>query len=289
VRGSDEILAALTERYASLSPKLARAAKLVLDDPTFIAFNSVRSVARNAGVTPTTMVRLAREIGFERYEEFRACFQRSIADERSGLGGRARRLHEIGTTGSADRLVQDVLTSTMSNIEEMLCKPIVEKLVVVSDLIKKSSNTHLVAAGAPRWIASAFYASAYMAAPSLRPPRTTGASIIEDYLQVKKGDLALCFMVQPYGAESAAAAQFVKKRGATIVAFSDSLTSPLAPLADQFILVPTDSPQLFPSLIGILTVLETLTALLVARADKDVLARIEEFEKLRKSEGLYWK
>ena len=151
-----------------------------------------------------------------------------------------------------------------------------------------TETTHLVVSGAPRWVAAAFQCVAYMAAPTLLPPRPSGGPIIDDFLKVKPGDVALCVMVQPYGAETAKAAAFAKRRGARIVALTDSRASPLAPLADYFVRIPSTSPQFFPSLIALLTVLETLTALMVARCDKATSERIEEFDRLRRAEGVCW-
>ena len=85
-----------------------------------------------------------------------------------------------------------------------------------------TETTHLVVSGAPRWVAAAFQCVAYMAAPTLLPPRPSGGPIIDDFLKVKPGNVALCVMVQPYGAETAKAAAFAKRRGARIVALTDS-------------------------------------------------------------------
>ena len=89
-------------------------------------------------------------------------------------------------------------------------------------------------------------------------------------------------------AKTAKAAAFAKRRGARIVALTDSRASPLAPLADYFVRIPSNSPQFFPSLIALLTVLETLTALMVARCDRATSQRIEEFDRLRRAEGVCW-
>jgi DNA-binding MurR/RpiR family transcriptional regulator len=274
--------------YATLSPQLRRAAKWILDHPETVAFGSVRSLAHDAGVTSTTMVRLAKQLGFERYEEFREGFRRKYESDTPSFTDRARWLREMSRGGVEAELVHEVAVSSLTNLEELFRETDPALLTEIADRIRQAPHTHLLAAGAPRWVTAAFQTVAYMAAPRLLPPRTSGASIIDDFLSVRPGDLALCIMVQPYLNETAKAADFAKRRGATIVALTDSRASPLAPLADYFVKIPTNSPQFFPSLIAIMAVLETLTALMVARCDGETSQRIEEFDRLRRAEGLCW-
>jgi len=54
----------LAERYPSLSPQLRLAARHVLDRPDDVALMSMRGIAADAGVHPTTLTRLARALDF---------------------------------------------------------------------------------------------------------------------------------------------------------------------------------------------------------------------------------
>jgi len=284
----EQVLKRLEAGYTAYSPQVRRAAKWVLDHPDSVAFNSVRSIADDAGVTATTMVRLVKQLGFAGYEEFRACFRRKYVSKTVGFTDRARLLREMGRGGGAAVLVREVATSALANIEQLFRETSIELLTEIADKLRTAPRTHLVVSAAPRWIAAAFQTVAYMAAPTLLPPRTTGGHLIDDLLKIQPGDLALCIMVEPYATETAKGAHFAKARGATIVALSDSRASPLAPLADYFVKIPSNSPQFFPSLIGLLTVLETITALMVARCDRAAGQRIEEYDRLRRAEGLCW-
>ncbi|MEC7296477.1 MAG: MurR/RpiR family transcriptional regulator, partial [Pseudomonadota bacterium] len=74
----DSIHQQLAESYAALSPQLKRAASYVLEHPTEMAFQSIRKTAQAASVTPSTLVRLAKRLGFESYEPFREVFQSAV-------------------------------------------------------------------------------------------------------------------------------------------------------------------------------------------------------------------
>ena len=49
----------------------------------------------------------------------------------------------------------------------------------------------------------------------------------------------------------------------------------------------TDSPQFYPSMVGIVALLETLIALVISKGDPAMLTRIAEIDRLRRTEGGY--
>ncbi len=59
-----DLLHRLTCAYPELPPQLRQAAKRVLDQPEDVAMLSMRGLATGAEVPPSTMVRLAKAIGF---------------------------------------------------------------------------------------------------------------------------------------------------------------------------------------------------------------------------------
>ena len=84
-----QVMDRLTEAYPALSPQLKRAAKYVLDRPAEVAVNSMRRVAAAAQVAPSSMLRLAKTLGYPSYEAFRRPFQDSVR----GSGGDFRSFH----------------------------------------------------------------------------------------------------------------------------------------------------------------------------------------------------
>ncbi len=73
------LLTELQTRLVRLSPKLQRAARFVLSQPETVAVKSMRKIAEDSDVHPTTMLRFARTLGFSRYEEFRELFRAHFA------------------------------------------------------------------------------------------------------------------------------------------------------------------------------------------------------------------
>ena len=68
------VLQCLTESLSSLTPELQKTAAYVLENPNEIGVSSIREIAAKARVKPNSLVRMARRIGFEGYENFRSRF-----------------------------------------------------------------------------------------------------------------------------------------------------------------------------------------------------------------------
>ncbi len=283
-----EILDLMEAEFSQFSPQLRRCAKWILDNPNAVAVTSMRQLASSVGVTPTTLVRLIKRLGFESYNRFRDCFKVAMLEPVLGFKDRAQWLQEIEGSGGDVAVIREVAKASLANLEMLFSSADTDNMTNIADQIRQSPNTYLVVSGALRWISASFHYVTRMAVPNLHPPRPSGGPIIDDLIEIKSGDVAVVLMIEPYANETAQAANFAKQRGATIVALTDSRVSPLIPISDFVVVVPTKSPQFFPSLIGILAALETITALIVARSDRVTIDRIANIDRMRTAEGIYW-
>ena len=117
------IVRLISESYPSLSARLRKAARYVIDRPEDIALYSMRSVASRAVVHPTTMLRLARELGYENYEVFRDHFRTWLATRHTSFAERARNLKQRRERANGLPLVDEILLQELRNIETLLHKP----------------------------------------------------------------------------------------------------------------------------------------------------------------------
>ncbi|MEM9104925.1 MAG: silent information regulator protein Sir2, partial [Pseudomonadota bacterium] len=69
------VLHALAAELENLTPETRKAAAYVLENPNDVSVSSIREIAEAARVKPNTLVRMARSVGFEGYEDFREPFR----------------------------------------------------------------------------------------------------------------------------------------------------------------------------------------------------------------------
>ena len=279
----DKTLEKLAATLPELPPHLRRAGRHILDHPHEVAMLSMRTLAAKAKVNPPTMLRLVRRIGFDSYEAFRAVFQRAIAGGR--FESKAVSLQEMrGRTGHAG-VIGGIADAANNNIARSLANP--EALTKAADLLRKAPQIFVIGAGALHFMGVYLQYLSRAVLPNLRVPRANFNSLSEAMVGVGKGDVVLVTSVAPYALQTVKATELAKARGARVVALTDSRGSPLVAHSEIVLIAGTDSPQFYPSMVGIAAVLETLVALVIAKGDPATLARIAEIDQLRHEEHNY--
>ena len=87
--------------HGDMPPQLKKAATWVLENAGSISVSSVREIAEAADVKPNTLVRMARAIGFEGFEDFREPFRAEVRAGRDSYTDRARWLQDLAEGGEA--------------------------------------------------------------------------------------------------------------------------------------------------------------------------------------------
>ena len=96
---SNVVLDRLSEEWGALTPEAQKAARYVLENPQDVGVSTVREIAEAANVKPNTFVRMARQVGFDGYEDFRAPFRDAIRQGGVSFPDRARWLQGIAEQG----------------------------------------------------------------------------------------------------------------------------------------------------------------------------------------------
>lgn len=285
---AEAVITKLTEAFPDMPPALQAAARHIIDNPREVGVRSMRALAERTAVHPNAFVRLARLIGFEGYDEMRECFRNFVvSDDLGGFGDRARWLQELAAEGGGSAIVANMGEAIADNLERGFRDQDVGALEVLCDKILGASRVYVLGMGSAYSLAHQFWYVARMAFNHISPIPRHGSLPIDDLAHIEPGDLLIAMTFQPYRSETMDAVRLAGRRGATIAGITDSATSPLARAADYALICPTSTPQFFASHAAVIGLLETLAALLVARAGKDAQARIEAFHRERHASGVY--
>jgi len=273
------LLNKLQQQLPSLTPKLRQAGKLVLDKPTAVATTSMRELARDAGVTPPTMARLASTLGYESYADFKAVFRDALDD--FDFEQRASQLQSTSELNGEAAVIDSMQRAAHHNVGLCFGQLQAPAVCEAADLMIAAQNVYLVAASAPHWIAAYTQYVGKMAVPNMRVPRSSGEGLIDNLIPVGKKDVVLAMSFNPYARQTRDAIEFAVTRGAKLIYLTDSLAAPQSEKADVLLKLSTDSPQFFPSMVPVVAALETLLAVTVARSGPAAVKAIADYAKLR--------
>ncbi len=137
---SSMILLRLADELPELTPEAQKAATYVLENPLDVGVSTVREIAEAASVSPNTIMRMARQVGFKGYDDFRAPFREDIRRGGADFPDRARWLQDIRKSGSLGHLYADMVQSALQNIEESFASISIHHLISAATAIWNSRN-----------------------------------------------------------------------------------------------------------------------------------------------------
>lgn len=282
------VLGRVIEALPEMSPQLRKAAQYVLEHPNEIGLGTVREIADAAAVKPNTLVRLARSVGFEGYEDFREPFREALRSGGENFPDRARWLQSIARGGRHGRLYGDMAASTIENIEQLFAGTTAEAVKAAADRIVEARTTYVMGVGLLYPLARQFAYLSRMALDTVTEVPRDGSLPIDDIARAGPGDVLLAMTFSPYRREVVEAVACAREQGVAVIALTDSHASPLVQGAAHSFVVPCETPQFFTSAVAIGALLETLMAFVVADAKPEVIANIERFHRRRQELGVYW-
>ncbi len=283
----DAVLQALATELQNLTPELRKAASYVLENPNDIGVSSIREIAGAAGVKPNTLVRMARSVGFEGYDDFRAPFREDIRKGRAAFPDRARWLQSLAKGGKLGGLFADMAASAIANIEQSFADMDSRRMKAAADAIVAARHTYVLGVGVNHSLACNFAYLAGMAVDTIEAIPRAGSLAADDLARAGPDDVLLAMTFKPYRTEVLEAVEVARGQGVRIVGISDSPASPIVVGSAHGFVVQTDTPQFFPSTVAALALIETLMAFVIADAKPDVIANIERFHGRRQRLGIY--
>lgn len=284
---SSQVLERLTDEWEALTPEAQKAARYVLENPNDVGVSTVREIAEAAKVKPNTFVRMARQVGFEGYEDFRAPFRDAIRQGTVSFPDRARWLQDIRKSGDLGGLYADMAEATIRNVEDTFAGIDAETMKVAAEAIWASRQVFTLGVGVNNANARNFTYLASTGMTQFHAIPRPGSTAVDDLAWADKRDVLIAMSMRPYRTEVIAALEVAREQGMTIIGLSDSPASPIIRAADHGFVVAVDTPQFFPSSVSAIALLETLLSFVIAVASEEIVERVEKFHQRRHKLGIY--
>lgn len=284
---SNTVLDRLSDEWDTLSPEAQKAARFVLENPQEVGVSTVREIAEAANVKPNTFVRMARAVGFDGYEDFRAPFRDAIRKGGVSFPDRARWLQDIAKGGDLGGLYADMVGAALQNLQDTFAGIDATRLEAAAHEIWKSRAVYTLGVGVNNSNARNF---TYLASTGMKDfhaiPRP-GSTPIDDIAWANDQDVLIAITCKPYRREVVEAVHIAKEQGMTVVSISDSLASPIIRAADHGFVIAAETPQFFPSSVSTIALLETLLSFVIAVSSDEIVERVETFHQRRHQLGIY--
>jgi DNA-binding MurR/RpiR family transcriptional regulator len=264
----------IIKAFDQMSGQLQTAARFVLDRPRDVALLSMREQARQAGVQPATMTRLAQHLGLSGYEEIREAYAAAVRSGDAGFAGKAGVQVASQKLKGDKALAADMLASIGKQIERLAGDDGLDRIVAAAERLAAARRVYCLGLRSSHCAAwHLHYVLSLISEKSIQLDgmAATGADALAN---AGAADVLFVVGVLPYTRLTIELSEYAAERGVPIVAVTDSEVAPLAQIAQQAIVVPTDSPSFFHAMSPAFVIAEILGAIVAGRGGDAAVATL---------------
>ncbi len=257
-----DILSLMNDSSRRLSKGQRLIARFITENYDKAAFMTAGKLGRTVGVSESTVVRFATEMGFDGYPGMRRAMQEMV---RSRLTSVQRIAVAKDMMDGAD-VMKTVMTSDVEKLQSTLEEIDRDSFTAAVDAIAGAKHLYIVGMRSSASLASfmGFYMNLLVQDVRLVHD-TTANEVYEQIMHIGPGDVYMGISYPRYSAGSLKAMQFAKGRGATVIALTDNDNSPFAPLADIKLYAKSDMVSFLDSLVAPMSVINALIVAVASR------------------------
>lgn len=264
----------IVSTFGTMSAQLQAAARYVLDRPKDVALLSMREQARQAGVQPATMTRLAKRLGLSGYEDLRAMYAAAVRNGELGFARRADAQVSSQKLKGDKALVAEILSSIGRQIDGLTKPGTLDSIVASAKALAGARRIYCLGLRSSHSVAWQLHYVLGLIGERTVHLDGIGATGADALAIATDHDVLLIVTVLPYTRLAVELAGYAVGLGLPIVGITDSVVSPIAEIADHTIIVPTDSPSFFHTMSPAFAVAEALAAIVAGRGGRDALTAI---------------
>ena len=238
----DDFQRRLIEIEPQLPKRLRQAAAYALEHPDEFALGTASTLARNADVQASTLVRLAQTIGFGGFSELQEVFRSRLRSRWPDYSERLRALQQNARdSGDPTHLLFGFADSAAASIARLREGAQRRELDRAVGLLARARTIHCL--GQRRSFCVAHYLTYALSQLGMKASLidNVGGLGPEELAQAGAGDALIAVSFSPYAPFTVDLAKRARRAGVPIVVITDSALSPLAGLADvRFEIVESD-------------------------------------------------
>lgn len=282
----EDILLILEEKAATFSKGQRKIAAYITQAYDKAAFLTASKLGKTVGVSESTVVRFAVELGYDGYPEMQKAMQEMVMN----------RLTSVQRMGIANDRIgnQDVLSSVLQADADKIRQT---SETVSREAFKQSVNAILQARrihilGVRSASALANFTGYYLnyMFDNVHVITASGAGeMFENLVGVSNEDVVLAFSFPRYSTATLKAAQYCRSVGATVIGLTNSNISPLAQSCDYVLAAKSDMVSLVDSLVAPLSVVNALIVSLAAAREQELKKSFDTLERVWEEYNVYEK
>lgn len=284
----NDLITKIQSELPSFSKGQKQIARFILEHYDKAAFMTASRLGVTVGVSESTVVRFATELGYDGYPHLQRALQEMIRNKLTSV----QRMEVAGDRMGGRDVLQTVLHADTDMIRVTLDEIDRDAFQGAVDALMGAKRIYILGVRSSSALASflGFYFNLLFENVTLVHTNSV-SEIFEQVLRIGPGDVLFGISFPRHSKRTLSAMKYARDRGARVIALTDSQLSPLARVADHVLLARSDMASFVDSLVAPLSVINALiVAVGMSRRDEieqtfNKLERIwEEYDVYEKPE-----
>jgi len=257
---NEDILTVIQDQTPVFSKGQRRIAAYIMEEYDKAAFMTASKLGKTVGVSESTVVRFATELGYDGYPSMQKAMREMVLNRLTS----AQRLEMANDKMDGQDIVTAILQSDADKLRQTAETVNREDFRAAVNAILNGKRIYLLGVRSAAALANfAGYYLNYMFRDVRIITTSGGGEMFEQLVNVEPEDVVVAFSFPRYSTATIKGAQYCHSIGATVIAVTNSYTSPLAQCSHYVLVAKSDMVSFADSLVAPLSV---VNALLVALA-----------------------
>ena len=273
-----DILSVLEHKFPSFSKGQRTIAQFILKNYDKAAFMTAARLGEVTGVSESTVVRFAADLGYRGYPGMKKALQEIVRNLTS-----VERIEAAESTMDGHDVLKAVLRADINNLQATLDEIDQDYFNLAVDMILSAKHIYIIGMRTSTTLADFLATYLKLLLDNVTVVKEIAArEVYEQLLRIGEGDLIIGISFPRYSKRTISAMKFARDHGARCLGLTDGKVSPLNEISDVCLYTKSEMVSFLDSLVAPLSM---INALIMAVSARD---RTRTFETFRELENV-WK
>ena len=271
------LIAMIEEGMPTFSKGQKRIANYILDHYDKAAYMTASKMGALVGVSESTVVRFAIELGCEGYPEMQKSLQELIRMKLTSV----QRVEVTNSLIGEGDVLEKILMSDAEKIRRTLEEVDREAFDAAVDKIVAADKIYIIGVRSSSSLAGFLNFNFRMMFDNVKFVQTTsGSEMFEQIMSINENDVMIAISFPRYSKRIVNAVEYAHNAGADVISLTDSHQSPIAGVADQLLLARSDLVSFVDSLVAPLSIINAIIVAVSRKKMDDIRVRFDKLEKI---------
>ncbi len=274
---TNELLNQIRERYKRLSKGQKLLADYITEHYDKAVFMTASILGKTVGVSESTVVRFATQLGYEGYPEFQKALEELVRNKLNSI----QRMEMAYGRISQSEILETVLQSDAEKIKVTLAEIDKESFNRAVDMMLHASRIYIVGIRSCAPLASFLSYYLNLIFENVTLVNTNSSSeMFEQMIRIGEQDVIIGISFPRYSVRTLKALEFANNRKAKIITLTDSIHSPMTVYSTCNLIARSDMASIVDSLVAPMSVINALVVALCMKKRDEITKTLGTLEEI---------